>query len=142
MTKMIKQVMKKVETSGPYGSKNGWLLELYKDEDKTLVYMVTLNAFTFKGYHLHRAITARWVCIKGSVKVTTYEWKDSQWILTETILNEGDALSIPPNMPTGIENLTDGEGWLINYPDPPYNPDMLDEQVGYTESEIVKGVLK
>ena len=30
----------------------------------------------------------------------------------------------------------DEDGWLVNYPDPPYDPSLKDEQVEYTQEEL------
>ena len=50
--------------------------------------------------------------------------------------------SSSPNVATGLENIGDEEAWLINYPDPPYDPDLKDEQVEYTQAELEAGVVK
>ena len=51
-------------------------------------------------------------------------------------------LFIPPNVATGLHNIGDEEAWLVNYPDPPYDPGLKDEQVEYTEKELEDGVVK
>ena len=51
-------------------------------------------------------------------------------------------LFIPPNVATGLENIGDEEAWLVNYPDPPYDPSLNDEQVEYTQAELEAGVVK
>ncbi|MBI3335190.1 MAG: hypothetical protein HY001_01700, partial [Candidatus Portnoybacteria bacterium] len=43
---------------------------------------------------------------------------------------------------TGLQNIGDEEAWLINWPDPPYDPNLIDEQVEYTEEELEKGIVK
>ena len=55
---------------------------------------------------------------------------------------EPKRLYIPANIPTGLENIGDEEAWLVNYPDPAYDPDLKDEQVEYTLEELESGVVK
>jgi len=45
-------------------------------------------------------------------------------------------LFIPPNVPTGLLNIGQEEAWMINYPDPAYDPELKDEQVDFTEEEL------
>ena len=54
----------------------------------------------------------------------------------------GRTRPIPKNVATGLENIGEDEGWLVNYPDPPYDPALKDEQVEYTLEELETGVLK
>jgi dTDP-4-dehydrorhamnose 3,5-epimerase-like enzyme len=51
-------------------------------------------------------------------------------------------LFIPKNIATGLENIGTEEAWLINYPDPAYDPGLKDEQVEYTREELESGVIK
>ena len=46
------------------------------------------------------------------------------WKREEHILDAANPtrLFIPIDVATGLENIGDEEGWLINYPDPPYDP--------------------
>src|SRR3972149_5521856 len=93
---------KKVKTFTPEGMENGVLTELYKDKDKTLLYLTTIKPGMFKGYHLHRVRAARYMCIKGKAKIILYKNK----IREEYILDANDParLYIPNNTATGLEN--------------------------------------
>ena len=51
-------------------------------------------------------------------------------------------LFIPPNVATGLQNIGDEEAWLVNYPEPAYDPELKDEQVEYSEDELEAGVVK
>ena len=66
------------------------------------------------------------------------------WRREEHILDASrpTRLFIPVNVATGLENVGDEEGWLVNYPDPPYDPSLKDEQVEYTLAELEAGVVK
>jgi dTDP-4-dehydrorhamnose 3,5-epimerase-like enzyme len=131
---------KKVITYDHEGNENGWLVELYKDGDKTTAYLTAASPGAFKGYHLHRVRAARYVCVRGRMQIILYVGGKRQ----EHILDAASPhrLFIPPNVATGLRNIGDEEAWLINYPDPPYDPSLKDEQVEYTEAELEAGVVK
>ena len=134
------EAAKRVITYDHKGAENGWLLELYKDGRLTTAYLTATAPTAFKGYHLHRLRAARYVCVRGRMKIILY----AGGVRSEHILDatEPRRLFIPPNVATGLQNIGDEEAWLINYPDPPYDPDLRDEQVEYTEAELESGVVK
>lgn len=147
MTKVFTQSAKKVTTFAADKKENGWLIELFKDKDtgtKTEVYLSVALPGAFKGYHLHRVRAARYVCLKGKMKIITYERENKKWVKTEHILDaaQPERLFIPKNTATGLENIGTEDGWLVNYPDPAYDPSLKDEQVEYTKEELESGVLK
>lgn len=135
---------KKVTTHDYSQNENGFLLELFKSPDgkKTEVYLTAAKPGAFKGYHLHRVRAARYACIKGKMKITLYVPGTME--KEEHILEAGNPqrLFIPKNVATGLENIGDEEAWLINYPDPAYDPSLSDEQVEYTEEELLQGIVK
>lgn len=139
--------VKKVITYNLQGKKNGWLMELFKDQQtntKTEVYLSATLAGAFKGFHLHRVRAARYICLKGTMKIIAYQYINRHWQKSEYILESGKAarLFIPKNIATGLENIGDEEAWLVNYPDPAYDPALKDEQVEYTEEELKNGIIK
>lgn len=138
---------KKVKTVDHSGQENGFLIELFKDKEtgqKTEAYLTAAIPGAFKGYHLHRVRSARYVALKGKMKITTYEYDGQKWTPTETILDsqKPTRMFIPKDIATGLENIGTEEAWLINYPDPPYDPELKDEQVEYTKEELEAGVVK
>lgn len=147
MSNVFVETVKKAQTFDHDKNENGWLLEMFKDRDrktKTEVYMSVAFPGAFKGYHLHRIRAARYVCLRGRMKVITYEQEDGKWVRAENILDarSPQRLFIPKNVATGLENIGDEEGWLVNYPDPPYDPNLKDEQVEYSQEELESGVVK
>lgn len=147
MSKVTLEEAKKVTTYDPSRQENGWLMELFKDKEsnqKTEVYLSTAFPGAFKGYHLHRVRAARYVCLKGRMKIITYERENDVWVRTEHILDSSQPqrLFIPKDVATGLENVGDEEGWLVNYPDPAYDPELKDEQVEYTQEELESGIVK
>lgn len=144
--KITSEPAKKVMTKDQDGANNGFLIECFKEGDKTIVYLSAANPGAFKGYHLHRVRAARYLALKGKMKIHLYTFKEGQWEYTEKILDasnpQPERLFIPKNVATGLENIGVEEGWLINYPDPPYDPNLKDEQVEYTLEELHQGVVK
>lgn len=137
---------KKVTTYTAEGQENGFLIELFKDKqtgEKTEVYLTAAKPGAFKGYHLHRVRAARYVALKGKMKITLYQ-PGEPGSKEEHILDAANPtrLFIPKDIATGLENIGDEEAWLVNYPDPAYDPSLTDEQVEYTEEELLQGVVK
>ena len=138
---------KKVITKNLEGQENGFLIELFKDREtgnKTEAYLTAARVGAFKGYHLHRVRAARYVALKGKMKITTYQHDGQKWNKTETILDSAEPtrMFIPKDIATGLENIGNEEAWLINYPDPAYDPNLKDEQIEYTEQELLDGIVK
>lgn len=124
---------KKVITYDAEGKENGYLIELLKDGEKTLSYLTAALPKAFKGFHLHKVRESNYVCIKGSLVILLARNRKIETI----ILSEGDKLNIPINVPTALWNpYTNGEAWLINFPDPPYDPNLKDEQIDIDPKEI------
>lgn len=146
--KVSTQSAKYVPTKDHDGNENGFLIEMFKDGDKTVVYLSAATPGAFKGYHLHHVRAARYICLKGRMRIILYvpheEAGKTTWLREEHLLdaNEPSRLFIPKNVATGLQNIGDEDGWLINYPDPPYDPALKDEQVEYTQEELERGVVK
>jgi dTDP-4-dehydrorhamnose 3,5-epimerase-like enzyme len=137
-----KEDAKKVTTFNHSGVENGFLIELYKEGDKTTAYLTAAKPGSFKGYHLHRVRAARYVCVRGKMKITLIRpgsKEKEEHILDATTPQR---LFIPKDIATGLENIGEEEAWLINYPDPAYDPSLKDEQVEYTLEELESGVVK
>jgi dTDP-4-dehydrorhamnose 3,5-epimerase-like enzyme len=92
---------------------------------------------------LHRVRAARYVAVKGKMKITLYKPGDPD-SKEEHVLDSASStrLFIPKDIATGLENIGQEEAWLINYPDPAYDPSLVDEQVEYTERELLQGIVK
>jgi dTDP-4-dehydrorhamnose 3,5-epimerase-like enzyme len=133
---------KKVTTYDHSQQENGFLIELYKDGDKTTAYLTAAKPGAFKGYHLHRIRAARYVCVRGKMKIILYKpgTKEREEFILDA--SKPQRLFIPKDIATGLENIGDEEAWLVNYPDPAYDPSLKDEQVEYTKEELESGVVK
>lgn len=116
---------------------NGFLTELYKEDDKTVVYLSAAAPGGFKGYHLHRVRAARLICIKGKVNIIVYvDGKRQEYLLSS---DNPQRLYIPKNIPTAYHNIGEEEAWIINYPEPAYDPNLKGEQVDFTQEELDSG---
>jgi dTDP-4-dehydrorhamnose 3,5-epimerase-like enzyme len=137
---VAREPAKRVVTYDHDGNENGWLLELYKDGRLTTGYLTAAAPGAFKGYHLHRVRAARYVCVRGRMRIILFVGGKRQEHLLDA--SKPERLHIPANVPTGLQNVGDEEAWLINFPDPPYDPELKDEQVEYSEAELEAGVVK
>lgn len=137
----IEQV-KKVPTLDLQKKENGFLIEMFKEGKKTSVYLSATKPGGFKGYHLHRVRAARYICLKGRMRIII--WKPGTKEREEYILDASNPsrLYIPRGIATGLQNIGSEEAWLVNWPDPPYDPGLKDEQVEYTEEELKRGIVK
>ena len=118
---------------------NGFLIEMFKGKNgkTTEAYLSCAKPGGFKGYHLHKVRAARYVCLKGKMKIILYvKGKKEEHILTP---ENQVRLYIPPNIPTALVNIGNEDGWLVNYPDPAYDPDLKNEQVDLTQEELDSG---
>lgn len=138
MTDTVKvEDAKKVLTYDLSGNENGFLVELFREDRFTLSYLTCAKPGAFKGYHLHRVRAARYMCVKGTMKIILYV----NGVREEHILSAENLkrLYIPKNVPTGLENIGTEDAWLVNLPDPAYDPDLKDEQVDFTQEELDSG---
>ncbi len=142
MSIAVVEEAKKVLTKDHNNNENGFLIELYKDGEKTVAYLTSAAPGAFKGYHLHRVRAARYICLKGKMKIILQT--PGQQDREEHILDAANPqrLFIPKDIATGLLNIGDEEAWLINYPDPAYDPNLKDEQVEYSEEDLKNGIVK
>ena len=93
-------------------TENGWLIELYKDGEKTTAYLTAASPGAFKGYHLHRVRAARYVCVRGRMRIILYSRSlnadgETRWKREEHMLDAAmpERLFIPKDVATGLENI-------------------------------------
>lgn len=128
--------LKVVYTYGSDRKPNGRLIECVKDGKKTLSYITIIAPGCMKGYHLHNERAARYICLRGRVKIKLYSGSAKE----EYYLDQYDPkmLTIPPFVATGLFNDCPEEAWILNFPYPPYDPTKYWEQEEYTEEELEK----
>ena len=130
-------------------TENGWLIELYKDgaQDHRLPDGRDARARSRATICTACAPLATSACAgacgSSSTRCASADG-ETRWQREEHMLDAStpQRLFIPKDVATGLENIGDEEGWLINYPDPAYDPDLKDEQVEYTQAELEAGVVK
>jgi dTDP-4-dehydrorhamnose 3,5-epimerase-like enzyme len=133
--KIEKGIAKKVITKDSLNNKNGFLIELKKEGDKTANYLTVADPGCFKGYHLHKERAANYVCISGEVEVIMYYFEKGKVLKEVVLLKQGDSLHIPKLVATALNNKSDKEAWIVNSPEPFYDPSYKGEQVEFTEEE-------
>ncbi len=121
---------KRVTTFDLDGNENGFLIELEKEGNKTSAYLTCCKPGAVKGYHLHKRRTSNYICVRGSMVVTTWERGKGKVMRS---ISKGESMSIGTDIPIGLQNIGTEEAWLINFPSPAYDPADKDEQVEYTE---------
>lgn len=131
---------RRVTTQGSDGGPNGFLIELYKDGPKTTLYLTAAYPKAFKGYHLHTVRSSHLVCLKGRMKISVVE--DAQMVTHVLDGSAPERLFIPVNVWIGYENIGEEDAWMLNFPDPPYDPRLVEEQREKTRSEIAEQLKK
>lgn len=134
LERLRREPCKKVITVDSSGAPNGFLIELYKDGAKTTLYLTAAFPKAFKGFHFHVIRSSYYVCVRGKMKITVVEGqKKVEHILDGSV---PERLYLPPSVWIGLENIGDEEAWLVNFPDPPYDPALRSEQQEKTPAEI------
>ena len=76
------------------GNDNGFLIEIFKDGDKTSAYLSAAYPGAFKGYHLHRVRAARYICLRGRMRIILYVPHEANgkttWVREEHLLEAGE----------------------------------------------------
>lgn len=135
---MLNEIMvsqcKRVTTYGLDGKENGYLVELAKDGAKTTAYLTVAYPGSFKGYHMHLRRTGNFVVMRGKVKITIVRGKQKE----EFVLDESNPrrITVPVMAYAGIENVGDSDAWMLNFPQPAYDPDDKGEQQEMSSEEM------
>lgn len=138
LERVRREPCKKVTTVDSQGEPNGYLVELYKDGRHTVAYLTAASPKAFKGFHLHTVRASHYVCLKGTMKITVVEGRQK----VEHVLSavNPERLFLPPGVWIGLENIGDEEAWLINLPQPPYDPALKGEQQEKAPADIAAQV--
>lgn len=136
LERVQKEPCKKVTTMDRGGQPNGFLVELYKEGDKTSLYLTATYPKGFKGYHLHTVRSGHLVCVRGRMKITIVEGiRKVEHILSG---DRPERLRVPTGVWVGYENVGEEEGWILNFPSPAYDPTRKGEQQEMTREEIAQ----
>ena len=127
---------KRVITYDLNGKENGFLIELQKKDRFTTSYLTAALPGCFKGYHAHRVRASNYICIRGKIKVILITPNGKEEYILDS--SKPTRFHISHMIPTAISNEWDEEGWLINFPNPPYDPELKNEQLDFTEAEAIR----
>ncbi len=132
--------LKKVITKDLEGNINGTLIELLKEDEKTLAYLTTILPGKVKGYYLHKIRECNYICIKGKVDVIIYDLEEKNKQKFTLNSENPQKLKILTNLAAGFENHYEEEAFLINFPNPPYDPEhsKIGERIKYSKEELEK----
>lgn len=117
---------------------NGHLIELYKNDKKTVCYLTAAKPGAFKGYHLHTIRESDYVCLRGKMKITVVSPDKKTKKIITLDATKPERLLLPTNVYIGLENIGNDEAWLVNFPHPAFDPDLTGEQIDKSRLEIEK----
>ena len=133
MTLEIKSNPKFV-TKGSDGQSNGFLVPIYNIQDGFFppgkepqqVYLTVIAPGQIKGPHLHFIRTGCFTCIKGNARFVLKAAEGYQVILSGED-HEYRTVIVPTGVPAALQNIGEGEAFVLNMPQPAWTPDMNDE---------------
>jgi dTDP-4-dehydrorhamnose 3,5-epimerase-like enzyme len=116
------------------GQANGFLVPIYNVHDGFIpeerhpkqVYLTVCSPGTHKGPHLHMKRWGYFTCIRGNARVVArldgtyveaYTGEDHQY----------QTIEVPPGVPNMIENVGEGDAYIINTPSPAWHVDDQDD---------------
>ncbi len=102
------------------------------------VYLSTVYPNVVKAWHRHSAMTLRYACVRGTVRVCLYDDRPaspSKGAIQTVFLSDGKSperygfqmLVIPPMVWNGFRSFeTEGEAIILNLPDLPHDPEEIE----------------
>ncbi len=125
---------KRVTTYALDGKVNGYLVELAKQGEKTTAYLTVTSPGSFKGYHMHLRRTGNFVVLRGKVKIILVDGGQKKEFILEELNHQ--RITIPVGVYTGIQNIGETEAWMLNFPQPAYDPNDKGEQQEMSQAEV------
>lgn len=93
------------------------------------VYLSVVKPSVVKGWHLHKEMTLRYVCVAGRVLVGLYDNRPasptrgmSMKVILASSGKDYQMLVIPPLVWNGFRSLTGSASMVLNVPDSPHDP--------------------
>jgi dTDP-4-dehydrorhamnose 3,5-epimerase-like enzyme len=117
-------------TKGSDGEPTGFLLPIYNvhegfipaDRSPQQVYLSVCSPGARKGPHLHLKRWGYLTCVRGNVRVVARI--DGQYAVAYSGEDHAfQTVEIPPGVPNCVENLGDGDAFIINTPSPAWRAD-------------------
>lgn len=119
---------KKVQTYNSYKESNGWLLEIFSDQDnwtenlRGQIYLTVVAPRNHKGFHVHAKAMYHFTSLRGRVKSVIYTTRDHK---REVEMGEGifQSLKVYPGEAHCLVNNSDEEAYVLTYRYPAWTPD-------------------
>jgi dTDP-4-dehydrorhamnose 3,5-epimerase len=133
MTLQIKSNPKFI-TKDSNNQANGFLVPIYNIHDGFFpvgkepqqVYLTAISPGQIKGPHLHFIRTGCFTCIKGNARFVLKTAEGYQVVLSGED-HEYRTVIVPTGVPAALQNIGEGEAFVLNMPQPAWTPDMNDE---------------
>lgn len=90
------------------------------------VYLTVIAPGKIKGPHLHFIRTGCFTCIKGNARFVL-KLPDGYRVYQSGEDYEYRSVIVPKGVPAAMQNLGDGEAFVLNMPSPAWTPTMNDE---------------
>jgi dTDP-4-dehydrorhamnose 3,5-epimerase-like enzyme len=125
---------KQFATKGADGQANGFLVPIYNHHDGFVpgerspkqVYLTVCAAGTRKGPHLHMKRWGYFTCVRGNARVVA-KFGD-EYVVAYTGEDHGfQTIEVPAGIPNCLENVGDGDAYIINTPSPAWHVDDQDD---------------
>jgi dTDP-4-dehydrorhamnose 3,5-epimerase-like enzyme len=113
---------------------NGYLVPIYNIHDGFFlsskqpqqVYLTVIAPGKIKGPHLHYIRTGCFTCIQGNARFVLKTAEGYQVVYSGED-HEYRSVIVPTGVPAAMQNIGEGEAFLLNMPQPAWTPDMNDE---------------
>ena len=124
----------KFVTKNGDGQINGFLVPIYNIHDKFFplgkepqqVYLTVISQGQIKGPHLHFIRTGCFTCIKGNARLVL-KTAEGYKVIFSGEDHEYRTVIVPTGVPAALQNIGEGEAFVLNMPQPAWTPDMNDE---------------
>lgn len=121
-------------TRNKEGEVNGFLVPIFNVHDDWLapeqypqqVYLTVVSPGKVKGPHLHLKRWGLFTCIKGNLKVIVR----TETGYAEHLTGEDHhfaTIQVPAGVPAALQNIGDGDAYVLNMPAPAWQADNQDE---------------
>jgi dTDP-4-dehydrorhamnose 3,5-epimerase-like enzyme len=125
---------RKIYTKDSNGIINGYLVPIYnvnddfhrQDKEPKQVYLTVVKKGAIKGPHLHHIRTGYFTCIKGNIRIVVKI--DEEYKCFFSGEDYGFlSIIIPIGIPAALQNIGEGDAFILNMPSPAWTPEMNDE---------------
>lgn len=131
---LIQKKSQKIETKNSEGDINGYLVPIYNKNDTFYpdgmipeqVYLTVINPKQIKGPHLHFIRTGCFTCIKGNARFVLKTINGYEIVYSGEDYHYSSVV-VPTGTPAALQNIGEGDAYILNMPSPAWTPSMNDE---------------